>query len=198
MSRGRLLLLFLAAGLILAVVLGVYFYRSNLSPNQDDVTALLQKFTESISSGEYESARQMMTEETRSMLRDPGTILGETVYRNLKLKSVDRVYREETGGYAADVILTAPDTLKIMTKAGILFGEKVAAEGPAEDPDQMLADIYAEILARDDIPMLDNFLIIRLENQNGQLLIHGDQTLQQALEGNIGENSGLLEAIADQ
>ena len=198
MSRGRLLLMFLAAGLILAVVLGVYFYRSNLSPNQDDVTALLQKFTESISSGEYESARQMMTEETRSMLRDPGTILGETVYRNLKLKSVDRVYREETGGYAADVILTAPDTLKIMTKAGILFGEKVAAEGPAEDPDQMLADIYAEILARDDIPMLDNFLIIRLENQNGKLLIHGDQTLQQALEGNIGENSGLLEAIADQ
>ena len=81
---------------------------------------------------------------------------------------------------------------------GILFGEKVVAEGPAEDPDQMLADIYAEILARDDIPMLDNFLIIRLENQNGQLLIHGDQTLQQALEGNIGENSGLLEAIADQ
>lgn len=198
MSRGRLLLLFLAAGLILAVVLGVYFYRSNLSPNQDDVTALLQKYTESISSGEYESARQMMTEETRSMLRDPGTILGETVYRNLKLKSVDRVYREETGGYAADVILTAPDTLKIMTKAGILFGEKVAAEGPADDPDQMLADIYAEILARDDIPMLDNFLIIRLENQNGKLLIHGDQTLQQALEGNIGENSGLLEAIADQ
>ena len=51
MSRGRLLLLFLAAGLILAVVLGFYFYRSNLSPNQDDVTALLQKFTESISSG---------------------------------------------------------------------------------------------------------------------------------------------------
>lgn len=198
MSRGRLLVLFFAAGLILAVVLGVYFYRSNLSPDQDDVNALLQRFTECISSGDYESARQMMTEETRSLLRDPGTVLGETVYRELKLKSVDKVYREETGGYAADVILTGPDTLKIMTKAGILFGEKVAAEGPADDPDQMLAGIYAEILARDDIPMLDNFLIIRMENRGGQLLIHGDKTLQQALEGNISTNSVLTGSAGNQ
>ena len=198
MTRSRLLLFFIIAGLILAVILGVYFYRSNLGADQDEVTALLQDYVNMISSGDYESARQMMTEETRSLLRDPGTILGETIYRELRLKSVEKIYAEGNGRYAADVILTAPDSLKIMTKAGILFGEKVAEEGPVDDPDQVIGDIYKEILSRDDIPMLDNFLVVRLVKQKDGLLIDGDLSLQQVLEGNIGSGSSVLDALSGQ
>ena len=198
MTRGRLLLFFITAGLILAVILGIYFYRSNLGTDQDEVTALLQDYVEKISSGDCESARQMMTEETRNLLRDPGTILGETIYRELKLKSVEKIYAEGNGRYAADVILTVPDSLKIMTKAGILFGEKVAEEGPVDDPDQVIGDIYEQILSRDDIPMLDNFLVVRLVKQNHGLLIDGDLSLQQVLEGNIGAGSSVLDALSGQ
>jgi len=183
MSKKQVLLLFVSAGLILAAVLGVYFYRSNLGPSRAEVSALLSAFTEKIASGALDEARQLMTEDTRALLRDPGTQLGETVYRELKLKSIDSVRSEGGGPYTADVVFTTPDTMKIMTKAGMLFAEKAAEEGPAEDPDQAIANIYTEILSRDDLPTIDNFCVVRLELQNGRLLIRGDAALQQALEG---------------
>ena len=185
MSKKQVLLLFVSAGIILAAVLGVYFYRSNLGPSQAEVSALLGAFTEKIASGALDEARQLMTEDTRALLRDPGTVLGETVYRELRLKSIDSVRSEGGGRYTADVVFTTPDTMKIMTKAGMLFAEKATAEGPAEDPDQAIANIYTEILSRDDLPTIDNFCVVRLELQNGRLLIRGDAALQQALEGGL-------------
>ena len=198
MSKKRILILFAAAGLVLAVVLGAYFYRSNLGPSQNEIVSLLNDFIGKIAAGDLDGARKLMTEETRGLLREPGTILGETVYRDLKLKSIESVYNEGSGGYAADVILTTLDTLKIMAAAGILFGEKVAETGPANDADQMMAEIYSEILSRDDIPMIDNFCVIRMEMRNGQLLILGGEGLQKALEGGITENSNLLDIISGQ
>lgn len=198
MAKNRIMIIFIAAGLVLAVVLGAYFYRSNLGPSQSEIVSLLNNFMEKIAAGDLDGARKLMTEETRGMLRQPGTILGETVYRELKLKSIESVYNEGSGGYAADVILTVPDTLKIMSTAGILFGEKVAEVGPADDADQMMTEIYSEILGRDDIPMIDNFCVIRMEMRNGQLLILGDKGLQKALEGGITENSNLLDMISGQ
>ena len=198
MAKNRTMILFIAAGLVLAVVLGAYFYRSNLGPSQSEIVSLLNNFMEKIAAGDLDGARKLMTEETRGTLRQPGTILGETVYRELKLKSIESVYNEGSGGYAADVILSVPDTLKIMSTAGILFGEKVAEVGPADDADQMMTEIYTEILSRDDIPMIDNFCVIRMEMRNGQLLILGDKGLQKALEGGITENSNLLDMISGQ
>ena len=198
MAKNRIMIIFIAAGLVLAVVLGAYFYRSNLGPSQSEIVTLLNNFMEKIAAGDLDGARKLMTEETREMLREPGTILGETVYRELKLKSIESVYNEGSGGYAADVILSVPDTLKIMSTAGILFGEKVAEVGPADDADQMMTEIYSEILSRDDIPMIDNFCVIRMEMRNGQLLILGDKGLQKALEGGITENSNLLDMISGQ
>ena len=198
MAKNRIMIIFIAAGLVLAVVLGAYFYRSNLGPSQSEIVSLLNNFMEKIAAGDLDGARKLMTEETRGMLRQPGTILGETVYRELKLKSIESVYNEGSGGYAADVILSVPDTLKIMSTAGILFGEKVAEVGPADDADQMMTEIYSEILSRDDIPMIDNFCVIRMEMRNGQLLILGDKGLQKALEGGITENSNLLDMISGQ
>ena len=198
MAKNRIMIIFIAAGLVLAVVLGAYFYRSNLGPSQSEIVSLLNNFMEKIAAGDLDGARKLMTEETREMLREPGTILGETVYRELKLKSIESIYNEDSGGYAADVILTIPDTLKIMSTAGILFGEKVAEVGPADDADQMMTEIYSEILSRDDIPMIDNFCVIRMEMRNGQLLILGDKGLQKALEGGITENSNLLDMISGQ
>lgn len=198
MAKNRIMIIFIAAGLVLAVVLGAYFYRSNLGPSQSEIVSLLNNFMEKIAAGDLDGARKLMTEETRGMLRQPGTILGETVYRELKLKSIESIYNEGSGGYAADVILSVPDTLKIMSTAGILFGEKVAEVGPADDADQMMTEIYSEILSRDDIPMIDNFCVIRMEMRNGQLLILGDKGLQKALEGGITENSNLLDMISGQ
>lgn len=193
MTNKNILLLFSAAGLVLALVLGVYFYRTNLGPTKNEVTALLQSFVDKISAGDLNGARSLMTEETRKMLREPGTVLGQRVYQDLKLKTVDSVFSDGNGGYAADVILTAPDSMKIMTKAGLLFAERVTEEGPAEDPDQLIAEIYEEILARDDVPVLDNFCVVRMEMRNGILQIVGDLTLQKAIEGGerieTGENS---------
>ncbi len=185
MTKKSILILFTAAGLILAVILGVYFYRSNLGPTKENVVALLQAFTEKIAAGDPDGARGLMTADTREFLRDPQTLLGETIYRNLKLRSVDSIFTEGGGNYAADVVLTMPDTLKITAKAGLLFGEKVAEEGPADDPDQAITEIYEEILSRDDLPMIDSYCVVRIVMQDGKLLIRGDETLQKTLEGNI-------------
>ena len=185
MTQKQMLLIFTLAGVILAVILGVYFYRSNLGPGQDEAAVLLTNFTECIAAEKLDKARTLMTEETRAMLRDPGTELGRKVYQNLRLKTVDKLYSEGNNVYTADVILVTLDTLKVMAKAGLMFGERVAEQGPADDPDQVMADIYAEILNRDDLPLIDSFCVIRLELRNGKLQIIGDKALQQALEGNL-------------
>ena len=198
MAKNHMLIIFIAAGLVLAVVLGAYFYRSNLGPSQSEFVSLLNEFVEKIAAGDFDGARELMTEETRGMLREPGTVLGETVYHKLKLKSIDSIYNEGNGGYAADVILTVPDTLKIMTKAGILFGERAAESGPVEDPDHAMAEIYEEILSRDDIPMIDNFCVIRMEMRGGKLLVLGDAALQKALEGGVSESSNILDVLSGQ
>ena len=198
MAKNHMLIIFIAAGLVLAVVLGAYFYRSNLGTSQGEFVSLLNEFVEKIAAGDFDGARELMTEETRGMLREPGTVLGETVYHKLKLKSIDSIYNEGNGGYAADVILTVPDTLKIMTKAGILFGERAAESGPVEDPDHAMAEIYEEILSRDDIPMIDNFCVIRMEMRGGQLLVLCDAALQKALEGGVSESSNILDVLSGQ
>ena len=198
MAKNHMLIIFIAAGLVLAVVLGAYFYRSNLGPSQSEFVSLLNEFVEKIAAGDFDGARKLMTEETRGMLREPGTVLGETVYHKLKLKSIDSIYNEGNGGYAADVILTVPDTLKIMTKAGILFGERASESGPVEDPDHAMAEIYEEILSRDDIPMIDNFCVIRMEMRGGKLLVLGDAALQKALEGGVSESSNILDVLSGQ
>ena len=71
MSKKRILLLFAAAGLILAVILGVYFYRSSLGISRETVASLLTDYTEKIAAGELDAARALMTEETRQFLRVP-------------------------------------------------------------------------------------------------------------------------------
>ena len=148
MSKNRMLILFAAAGVILALVLGVYFYRSNLGPTRGEVTtALLEDFFGKIAANDLPGARALMTNETRSLLREPGTMLGQTVYQQLKLKSVDDVFADG-GLYVADVTLTGLDTLKVTTKAGMLFAEQVTESGPVDDPDQAMAEIYEEILGR--------------------------------------------------
>lgn len=197
MTEKRILFLFLAAGLILATVLGIYFYRSNLGPTRDEVDDLLREFTKNIASGNYEDARALMTEESRGLLREPGTLLGEVVYQKLRLKTVENIYSEGNGSYAADVVLSVLDTLKVRTKAGLLFGEQVTESGPVEDPDQALSEIYSEILSRDDLPVIDSFCVIRLEMHNGHLYIKGDTVLQQVLESNSEISGSILEKLND-
>ena len=94
MAKNHMLIIFIAAGLVLAVVLGAYFYRSNLGPSQGEFVSLLNEFVEKIAAGDFDGARELMTEETRGMLREPGTVLGETVYHKLKLKSIDSFYEK--------------------------------------------------------------------------------------------------------
>ena len=197
MTGKHLLITFLAAGLILALIAGVYVYQMNLAPSRDTIEALLTSFTERLASGDVSGARELLTEESRGLIRDPGTALGKTIYRELSLKSVENIMTEGSGMYTADVILTAPDTLKIMTKAGILFAERITEEGPAEDPDQLLASIYEEILAREDLPMADRFCVVRLVNRNGRLLIHADETLSRAIEGDSGAIGSALEKLSE-
>ena len=183
MTKNRILLLFLTAGLILAVVLGVYFYQTNQSYSAAEVTALLENYFEKIRSGDLAGARELMTPDTAQLLREPGTALGERIYRDLSLTSVDNVNAGSGGMFTADVILTLPDTLSITAKAGLLFAERVTEEGPADDADAVMASIYDEILARDDLPMTEAFCIVRLTDKEGRLLIAGDEKLQQTIEG---------------
>ncbi len=183
MTKTRIFILFAAAGLILASIAGVYVYQIYREPSQSEVIGVISGFIEKIASGDLSGARELLTDDTASLLRDPGTALGKTVYDNLSLKSVDHLFAEGRGSYAADVVLTVPDALKITAKAGILFAERVMEEGPAEDPDALIAEIYEGILTREDLPMLDQFCVIRLETHNGKLLIRADEQLQRALEG---------------
>ena len=102
MAKNRIMILFIAAGLVLAVVLGAYFYRSNLGPSQSEIVSLLNNFMEKIAAGDLDGARKLMTEETRGTLRQPGTILGETVYRELGRQHSDRRQRDLHGGRGPD------------------------------------------------------------------------------------------------
>ena len=128
MTHKRILFFFILAGLILAAVLGFYFYRSNLGPTHEAMEDLLREFTEAIADGNYQKARNLMTPETAAYLRDPGTLLGKKVYQSLKLKAIENIYTQDKNVYTADVTLTALDTLKVMAKAGQLFGEQIAEE----------------------------------------------------------------------
>lgn len=197
MNKNRLLLFFVTAGLLLALVLGIYFYRANLGPTQTEVIDLLQSFTEKINAGHLEEARSLMTEDTRALLREPGTSMGETIYRKLHLKSVENIYAEGGNSYTADVVFRTPDSLKIMLKAGELMEQRTAGDESGEDAERLLAEIYTEILSRDDLPEIDRICLIRLKMQNGQLLINGDEALQQALEGGSGESLDIIDALTN-
>ena len=195
MNKNRLLFFFITAGLLLALVLGIYFYQANLGPTQAEVVSLLQSFTDKINAGKMDEARSLMTEDTRSLLRDPGTVMGETIYRKLRLKSLENIYTEGGNSYTADVVFRVPDSLKIMLKAGELMEQRTAGEESEEDAAQMLAEIYTEILSREDLPEIDRFCVIRLKMQNRQLLIDGDEYLQQALEGGSAESLGIIDTL---
>ena len=197
MTHKRILFIFLLAGLILAAILGFYFYRSNLGPTGEAVENLLQEFTGAIASGDLPKARSLMTAESAAYLRDPGTLLGEKVYESLKLKTVENIYALGNNLYTADVTLTTLDTLKVMAKAGQLFGEQVAENGPTDDADQTMADIYTQILSREDLPLIDTFCVVRLEMRNGQLYIIGDTALQRVLEGDPETYSEMLEKMRE-
>ena len=198
MTHKRILFFFILAGLILAAVLGSYFYRSNLGPTHEAMEDLLREFTEAIADGDLQKARSLMTPETAVFLRDPGTVLGEKVYRSLKLKTVDNIYTQDKNVYTADVTLTAVDTLKVIAKAGQLFGEQIAENGPTDDPDQAMADIYSQILSREDLPVINTFCVVRLEMRNGNLYIIGDASLQRVLEGDPETYSEMLERIREK
>lgn len=187
--------LFIFAGLILALAAGVYMYQLNRPPGTEEVTDLLRTFITRIAERDLQGARDLMTPETAHLLRDPGTELGETVYRNLSLISAENVMMAGEKTLSADVILNTPDTLRIMAKAGQLFAEQVTENGPAEDPDAAMTEIYAEILARDDLPMISQFLIVRLSYAGGPLRIIGDDALQTALEGNSAENLNSINLV---
>lgn len=197
MTHKRILFFFILAGLILAAVLGFYFYRSNLGPTGETVETLLREFTEAIAAGDLQKARSLMTPETAAYLRDPGTLLGEKVYQSLKLKTIENIYAQGDNIFTADVTLTALDTLKVMAKAGQLFGEQIAENGPTDDTDQAMADIYTQILSREDLPLIDTFCVIRMEMQNGHLFIIGSPSLQRVLEGDPETYSEMLEKMRE-
>ena len=198
MTHKRILFFFILAGLILAAVLGFYFYRSNLGPTHEAMEDLLREFTEAIADGNYQKARNLMTPETAAYLRDPGTLLGKKVYQSLKLKAIENIYTQDKNVYTADVTLTALDTLKVMAKAGQLFGEQIAENGPTDDPDQAMADIYTQILSREDLPVIDTFCVVRLEMRSGNLYIIGDAALQRVLEGDPETYSEMLERMREE
>ncbi len=183
MSKKHLLFLFCAAGLILAVVIGSFVYQLYREPSRAEIESLISDYVGKIAAGDLNGARELMTEDSKAMLRTPGTILGEVIYRNLSLKIVDNVYSEGDGAYAAEVVLSVPDALKITAKAGLLYAEQTSENGVPDDPDRKMAEIYEEILARSDLPIQDYFCVMHLEVQNGKLLIKADETLQTALEG---------------
>ena len=197
MTHKRILFFFILAGLILAAILGFYFYRSNLAPSREAVESLLQEFIETVAAGDLSKARNLMTEESAVLLRGPGTLLGEKTYQSLRLKKIENIYTQGNNSYTADITLTTLDTLKVMVKAGQLFGEQIAENGPADDPDQAMADIYSDILSRDDLPLIDNFCIIQMEMRNGKLLIKGDTALQQALEGNPEDTGNIFKKMIE-
>ena len=113
------------------------------------------------------------------------------------MKKIENIYTQGNNSYTADITLTTLDTLKVMVKAGQLFGEQIAENGPADDPDQAMADIYSDILSRDDLPLIDNFCIIQIEMRNGKLLIKGDTALQQALEGNPEDTGNIFKKMIE-
>ncbi len=198
MTHKRILFFFILAGLILAAVLGFYFYRSNLGPSGEAVEKALREFTSAIADGDLQKARSLMTPESAAFLRDPGTLLGEKVYESLKLKTVENIYSLGNNLYTADVTLTTLDTLKVMAKAGQLFGEQVAENGPINDPDQAMSVIYTQILSREDLPLIDTFCVVRMEMRNGQLFIIGDTALQRVLEGDPETYSEMLEKMREE
>jgi len=187
MTKKHILIIFLTAGLVLGLAAGIFFYRSAKVPSADEAAALLQTFVEQIAAGNLKTARGLMTEETASMLRDPGTALGEAVYHSLMLKTVDNVRYGADQSLNLEVILTTLDTLKISGKADLLFDERSADS--AVDPDELIADIYDEILSRDDLPLIDSFCIIRMSYAGGTLRIVGDESLQQCLENTVSAST---------
>ncbi|MBR6090675.1 MAG: hypothetical protein IKP86_12130 [Anaerolineaceae bacterium] len=183
MSKKQILFLFAAAGALHAVVIGIAVYRNSLAPSQEEVTRLLRDYCEKIASGDLSGARELMTPETREFLRDPGTRLGETIYAKFSLKNAENINAESEKIYTADAVFSTLDTLKVNAKALLLFEEKMTDDLPPEEQDRILAEIYDEILSRDDLPLIDSFCIVRLEKQDGRLLIRGDDSFRNVLEG---------------
>lgn len=182
----RILLTFLCAGLILGAVAAVFVYNRVKAPDADEVMALAQRFTGSLNAGNVQSAAELLTPDTRGLLKSPANALGSAVYRGLLVKSVDHVYNEGGNQYSADVVFTGPDTFLIMAKAA-----QIAAERETDE----LEPIYEEILARDDLPQIDSFCIVRLERIGGTLLIAADETLINTLEGNPAASGAALDAL---
>ena len=52
MTKKHLMVTFLAAGLILALVTGVYVYQTHRAPSGEEITALLTEFTGRIAAGD--------------------------------------------------------------------------------------------------------------------------------------------------
>ena len=187
MSRNRILILFTAAGLILAAVIGVFVYQTFRAPSEAEIRAVISDFIADITAGDLESARELMTMDTRSMLYDPITLLGETIYRNLKLKTIDEIRRIDEKTYTADVILNAPDSLTITSKALEILFSRFDGPSSISETDRKLAGIYEELLSREDLPMMDYYCVFTLKVENGKLLIRADNNLVNTLEGNIGQ-----------
>ena len=182
----RILLIFLCAGLLLGTIAAVFVYKRVKAPDADEVMALMQRFTGYLNAGNIQSAAELLTPDTRGLLKSPANALGAAVYSGLLVKAVDHVYNEEGSKYSADVTFTAPDTFRIMAKAA-----QIAAERETDELDP----IYEEILARDDLPQIDSFCVVRLERVGGTLLIAADETFINTLEGNPAASGAALDAL---
>lgn len=185
MSGKRILLLFMIAGLILAAVFGIYFYRAYRPADAAEAEELLRTFLTHINRGELPEARDLMTPGTENFLRDPGTALGERIHSSLSLHSFGNFTRGEDQVLTAEITLRMLDTLSITVEAQAAYSARTAENGPADDPDQVMADIYEEILSRDDLPLYDHSLTVSMIRESGTLKIIGDPILQKALEGYV-------------
>ena len=66
MTHKRILFFFILAGLILAAVLGFYFYRSNLGPTHEAMEDLLQEFAADTQIDEIQSFAQIIAVSKRT------------------------------------------------------------------------------------------------------------------------------------
>ena len=198
MNKKRFLI-FLLAGLVLALILGVLVYWATLENRQGaDPERVFRSFITEINAGNMTAARGMLTKDSRDSLRNPSTALGKAVYHSLKIGSIENIIPVEEKDWMADVTLQTLDTLQVMSKANVDYWEWLSesTEKPnVETQNRKLADIYDQLLARDDLPLYTYFCIVTFQDEDGTLKIQADAKLIQALEGNLTDHAEAVDAL---
>jgi len=190
----RNLLIFILLGLAGGLLCGIIVYDLNNDRLSGQVDSIIREFFLQISEGNLTKAEKCLRAADQGDLERPNTALGEAVYRELRLLSIENISRMENDQWSAEVIVQFPDTLIIMGKVMELLPESFLKADETEQ-NMMLESVYEALLAREDLPMVKQYIKVKLTQEEGSPRVVFDEQLRSAIEGNIRENWNTLQNL---